>query len=276
MAFPLPRPAKYLLCLAIASFVLTPAVRAQDQQGQTPDQNAGEGRGRGPGMRGLFGPGMNGTGGTVTAMTGNEITIRNEQGETWKIETSPNTHFRKDRDEAKLSDIHVGDTVMAVGNLDEQSKSVGAVFLAVLDPQQAARMRQMRADFGKTWTAGKITAIHTDALTVTVERPDKVTQTIAVDENTTFHKRGSSGDEDVTFPDIKVGDMVRANGSVQGPHFLATNLSVITPGDRGPGRYGRGEGGAAGGNQPDTKPAPQPEGTPTGTTPAQPQNAPQQ
>lgn len=275
MAFHHPRTAKLLLCLAVASLALAPALLSQDQQGQPPDQNSGQGQGRGQGygrgMGGMFGQGMNGTGGAVTAIAGNEITVKNEQGETWKIETSPNTHFRKDRDEAKLSDIHVGDTVMAAGNLDEQAKSVGAVFLIVLDPQQAARMRQMRADFGKTWTAGKITAINTDALTLTVERPDKLTQAIAVDENTTFHKRG----EDITFPDIKVGDMVRASGSVQGANFLATNLSVMTPGDRGPGRYGRGEGGAQSGDQPNTKPAPQPEGTPTGTTPAQPANAPQ-
>jgi hypothetical protein len=275
MAFHHPRTPKVLLCLAVASLALTPAIRAQDspQQGQTPDRNSGQsqgqGRGYGQGARGMFGPGMNGTGGTVTAVTGSDITIKNEQGETWKIETSPNTHIRKDREEAKLSDIHVGDTVMAAGNLDEQTKSVGAVFLIVLDPQQAARMRQMRADFGKTWTAGKITAINTDALTITVERPDKVAQTIAVDENTTFHKRS----EDITFPDIKVGDAVRADGSVQGPNFLATNLMVTTPGERGAGRFGQG------GNQgqgPNGRPAPQPEGTPTGTTPAQPQNAPQQ
>ncbi|MGC2638254.1 MAG: DUF5666 domain-containing protein [Acidobacteriaceae bacterium] len=278
-----PRTPKPLLCLAVAALTLAPAVWAQDspQQGQAPDQNSGQnqgqGRGYGRGMGGEFGPGMNGTIGTVSAISGSDITVKNEQGDTWKIATSPNTHIRKDREEAKLSDIHVGDTVMAAGNLDETAKTVGAVFLVVLDAQQAARMEKMRADFGKTWTAGRVTAINTDALTITVERPDKVTQTIAVDENTTFHKRGPNGDEDVTFPDIKVGDRVRANGSVQGANFLATNLSVTPPGGRGPGRFGHGEGGAEGGNQanPDTKPAPQPESTPTGTTAAQPQNAPQ-
>lgn len=211
----------------------------------------------------MFGPGMNGAGGTVTAISGSEITVKNEQGEVYKLETGPNTHFRKDRADAKITDIKVGDVIMAAGNLDDQAKTLGAVFVAVLDPEQAARMQQMRADFGKTWTMGKVTAVNTDGLTLTVERPDKATQTIAVDENTTFHKRG----EDITFPDIKVGDMVRAAGSLQGANFLATNLMVMGAGGVRMGRYGQGAG-SQDQNAP-AKPASQPDGT------AAPANTPQ-
>ncbi len=113
--------------------------------------------------------------------------------------------------------IHVGDTIVAAGNLDEQAKTVGAVFVVVLTPEQAARMEQMRADFGKTWTAGKVTAIKD--LTLTVERPDKISQTIAVDENTTFRKGGRGTAEDITFPDIKVGDRSTARGALQSGKF---------------------------------------------------------
>lgn len=233
----------------------SPVLRGQNQ----PDQGPPEGRG--PGMGTMFGPNGGGTGGTVTAINGNEITVKNEQGEIYKIQTSPNTHFRKNRDEARLSDIKVGDTVMAAGNLDDQAKSVGAVFVAILDPEQAARMQKMRADFGKTWTVGKVTAIHD--LTLTLERPDKVTQTITVDENTSFRRGGRGNAEDITFPDIKVGDNVRATGALQGNTFMATNLAVMPPGQmRYMQRNGRGP----------TPPQPQPEGTPTGTTPASPQN----
>lgn len=246
--------------LAFLLFALTaaPWLRAQE-----PPQDGG-GEGRGP--MAVLGPNGGGTAGTVTAINGNEITIKNEQGETYKIATSPNTHFRKQRDEARLSDIKVGDTVMAAGNLDDQAKTVGAVFVAIMSPEQAARMRQMRADFGKKWTMGKVTAIHD--LTLTIERPDKVSQTIAVDENTAFRRGGRGPNaEDITFPDVKVGDNVRAEGSLQGESFLATNLMMLPPGQM---RTFRQRGERRAGGQGAVQP--QPEGAPAGTIPASPQN----
>ncbi|MGC2621196.1 MAG: DUF5666 domain-containing protein [Acidobacteriaceae bacterium] len=244
------------LCLALAP---TPALLAQD----APPQQAGQ-QGGGRGFGGGMGMGMAGNSahGTVTAVSGTDITIRDEQGQTYKILTGPNTRVIKDRAPVQVSDIKAGDTVVAMGNLDEQAKTVGAMFVIVLNPEQAARMEKMRADFGKTWTAGKITAIKD--LTLTIERPDKVTQTITVDENTTFKKRN----EDITFPDLKVGDMVRATGALQNGAFLATTLNAMEPGSRGPGRGGFG--GGPNGRQPAQQPSPQPEGAPTGTTTPQP------
>lgn len=268
------------LCFLIASGCAATQLPAQDTPPPQPGQQQGTGRGQGMGMGGFMG--MSPTMGTVTAVSGSEITLKNEQGEAYKVETSANTHFRKDRDEAKISDIHVGDVIVAAGNLDESAKTVGAVFVSVLDPQQAARLQQMRDTFGKTWTAGKITAINADALTITVERPDKTTQTITVDENTTFRKGMRNNAEEITFPDIKVGDMVRANGAVQNGNFAAKDLSVMEPGaGRGQGRYGQNGQGPQGSPaqspaaQGRVQPSPQPEGTPSGTTPAQPPNAPQ-
>jgi hypothetical protein len=226
------------------------------------------------GMGGMM-MGGNNAHGKVTAVSGTEITIKDEQNQVYKVETGPNTHIRKDREEAKISDIHIGDTIVAGGNVDEQAKTVGAMFVMVLSPEQAAQMEKMRADFGKTWTAGKITAIKD--LTLTIERPDKVTQTIAVDENTTFHKGARGNATDITFPDIKVGDVLRADGSVKDGSFLATNLVVMEPrqpgqGEHGQGRFGNGPGGPGSPSGSQIK-QPQPEGTPTGSTPPQQPNA---
>jgi hypothetical protein len=220
---------------------------------------------------GMFMMGGNNAHGKVTAISGTEITMKDEQGQVFKVETGPNTRIRKDREEAKIADIHVGDTIVAGGNLDDQAKTVGAMFVMVLTPEQAAQMEKMRADFGKTWTAGKITAIKD--LTVTVERPDKVTQTITVDENTTFHKGARGNATDITFPDIKVGDMLRADGSVKDGNFAATNLVVMEPRQPGQGRGNRQGGPGAPGSQ--VQQQPQPEGTPPGSTPPQQPNSPQ-
>jgi hypothetical protein len=172
--------------------------------------------------------------GTVTAIAGGEFTIKTEDGTTYKIATGPNTRIMKDRQPIKATDIHAGDVVMTGGDVDEKAHTVGAVFLAVLDAEQVARMKQMQADFGKTWTAGKIIAIND--LTLTVERPDKKTQTITVDENTSFQKHRES----ITLADIKVGDTVSSRGALKNGNFTATQLSVIEPRNRpgGPGSAG--------------------------------------
>ncbi|MGB9029946.1 MAG: DUF5666 domain-containing protein [Acidobacteriaceae bacterium] len=241
------RLAGFALCASLAALSATPFLFAQDQQ--TP-QRGGRGMGGGGGM---FMMGGNSAHGSVTAIAGNEITIKDEQGQVYKVETGPNTHFRKEREEVKVSDIHVGDMIIAGGNLDDQAKTIGAMFVMVLTPDQAAQMEKMRAEFGKTWTAGKITAIKD--LTVTIERPDKVSQTIAVDENTTFHKGARGNATDITFPDVKVGDMVNARGALQGGNFLATNLTVMEPREGGgQGRFGNGPRGGQGG--PGSQPPP--------------------
>lgn len=199
----------------------------------------------------MFLMGGNSAHGTVTAVSGTDITIKDEQGQVYKVETGPNTRMMKDRQEVKLSDIHPGDVVVAAGNVDEQAKTVGAAFVMVLDAQQAARMEQMRAEFGKTWTAGKVTA--KQGLTLTVERPDKVAQTVTVNENTEFRKRGPDGEEDIAFPDIKVGDQIMARGALQNGSFVATTIGVMPP--RGEGRFNgrqRGPGSPAG--QPQSNP----------------------
>jgi Domain of unknown function (DUF5666) len=237
------RTAALALCLCVLSFGGS-RLLAQD---------AGPQGGRGGG--GMFLMGANHADGTVTSISGTTITIKDEQGQVYTVETGPNTRIRKDREEVKLSDIRPGDVIVAAGNLDERAKTVGAMFVVVLDAQQAARMEQMRADFGKTWTAGQVTA--KQGLTLTVERPDKVTQTITVNENTEFRKRGPDGEEDIAFPDIKVGDHVMARGSLQGGSFVATTVGVMGPRPHRERRPGDQQG---------------PGGTPSPQPPANPQN----
>lgn len=179
-----------------------------------------------PDLRGLFGPG-HGVRGTVTAVSGSVITVKTDQGDAYKIETGPNTHFRKERQESRISDIHSGDMVIAAGDQDEKAKTVGAIFVIVLDK---AQFEKAKADFGKTWTAGSVQSIQD--LEITIKRPDNVTQVVIVDENTSFRKHRDS----ITLADIKTGDNISARGSLQNGKFLATVLNVAEPGQRrGPG-----------------------------------------
>jgi hypothetical protein len=162
--------------------------------------------------------------GAITAISGTTVTVKNDQGEIYTVATGPNTRLRRQRDQIKITDLHIGDEIAAVGDKDPKTKTVGAMFVVVIDKQQE---QKMRADFGKTWTAGIVQSI--DGTNIVVKRPDNVTQTISVDENTSFRRRR----EDVTLADIKPGDNIGASGAVQNGSFLATVVSIGGMGGRG-------------------------------------------
>src|SRR5277367_1059443 len=217
------------LILVLALFAaIHVAVHAQN----VPPAGGGYGSGSGGGMMGNG----RGVGGTVTAVSGSTITIKTEEGDTYQVLTSANSRIMKRVDRqpepVKISDIHVGDSVMAGGEVDAKAKTVGAVFVMVLTAEQAAQARKMREDFGKTWTAGEVTAIKD--LDITVKRRDGVMQTVSVDENTSFKKR----DESITLADIQVGDMLRATGALKGSSFLAATVNVGRMGGPGAGTSG--------------------------------------
>jgi len=199
---------------AMALGLLLAAVlcRAQDESDTAP--NGGDE------MSQAFGKG-NGLRGTVTAAKGSSFIVRTDAGDTYRVFYSENTRLMKDRQPIEPGDIHMGDMLIAGGIVDSKAKTVGAVLLLDIDAKQ---VRDARDAFGKTWVAGKVTAIH--ELTITIERPDdKRLQAVTVDENTDFRKHR----EDVTLADIKVGDFITAQGALHDNAFLASTLRVVPP-----------------------------------------------
>lgn len=185
--------------------------------------------------------------GDVTAINGNTITVKTDEGEFYSVATGPNTRFRKQREQIRVGDLRSGDMIAAVGDKNPAKKTLGAMFVVVIDKEQ---YEKMRADFGKTWTTGVVQSI--DGTNIVIKRPDNVTQTIAVDENTAFRRRR----EDITLPDIKMGDNVTARGGLQNGAFLATEVNVGRPRGFGTGRPGERAGQRS---EPDTTNPPQPQ-----------------
>jgi hypothetical protein len=192
--------------------------------------------------------------GEVTAVNGANVTIKTEDGSTTQVVTTDNTRVMKGRGvTVKVADLKVGDGLMAMGNLDAPNKTMHA---AVVMAQDAADVKKMRENLGKTYIGGKVTAIDADDAKMTVMRPDGVSQTIGCDETTSF-KRGRPGrggfgggdasasaapapsGESITLADIKVGDQVSGQGSVKNGVFVPTLLTVGMPGQ---GRRHGGEG----------------------------------
>ncbi len=235
-----------VVILASGLAVAVAPLRAQEPGEQTaPARNGG----------GQF-AGMQRVGGEVTGVNGSTLTVKTEEGTTMQIVTTDNTRVMKGRGvTVKVSELKVGDAVVAAGNLDAPNKTLHAAMVFATD---AAQLKALRDNLGKTYITGKVTAIDLDDAKMTLERPDHVVQTIAFDETTSFKRgrgmrgggmggmglgagggqvdgaaAGADSGESITLADIKVGDNVAGQGSVKGGTFVPTQLLVSTPGQGG-------------------------------------------
>jgi predicted RNA-binding protein len=215
--------------------------------------------------RGQF-AGMQRVVGEVSAVSGSTLTVKTEDGASMQILTTDNTRVMKGRGvTVKVADLKPGDGVTAAGNLDAPNKTLHAAIVFAVD---AADVKKLKDNLGKTYITGKVTAIDLDNAKMTLERPDHVVQTIGFDETTSFKRgrgmrggvmgmgagagpadsAGADSGESITLADIKVGDNVGGQGSVKNGTFVPTQLMVSTPGQGGRRRSGTGTvpGGAAG------------------------------
>ncbi|HEY1159966.1 MAG TPA: DUF5666 domain-containing protein [Terracidiphilus sp.] len=228
-----------------------PPVQGQGA-GQSQGQGQGAGQGQGQGQRGGGRGGWGGGGGmgmgrgllgTVSEIAADHYTIKTDAGETYTVHFSANTRILKQqagmrgRGEGgeggnppqllKPTDIKVGDAIVAMGEVDATAKSVGAVTILQIDPERAKQMREMQANYGKTWLGGKVTAI--DGVKVTLMGAvDNAAHSFVADENTAFRKRR----DPITLADIQVGDTVRVEGAVKGGAFVAATVNAM--GAQGP------------------------------------------
>ncbi|MBW8748973.1 MAG: hypothetical protein JF584_15680 [Acidobacteria bacterium] len=207
--------------------------------------------------------------GTVTSATADSIAIKGDDGASYKVVVTVNTRIMQQREPVKAADIKPGEYIVAMGQADEATKEVHAGVVMVMSAEQAEQMKaraaELQASLGKTWIMGKITAM--DETKLTIDRPDKVSQVIEVDENTSMHRGGRgammgmgpgggmgggmgmrrnqdgqnqqgpppSEGEAITLADIKVGDNIRAEGALKGNTFVPKTLNVLPQrGQRGP------------------------------------------
>lgn len=208
--------AKFFVVTAVLStFFVSPSI-AQDatQEGSQHVRRGGGRAGGGEFRRGAFGE--------ITEISGSTLKIKLPNGSIGTVNTTANTRFRKDEQDAKLSDFKVGDRVFVRGeSTGENTWTANAIGSG---PSQAQVQERMKEAMGKTMVVGEVKSI--DAPKLTIARTDGVTQTIEADESTSF-RRGR--DESITLPDIKAGDTVFARGELKNGVFVPTNVSVVDP-----------------------------------------------
>jgi hypothetical protein len=208
---------------------------------QSLEPNTPRGRGMDPGGRPGMAPGR-GVQGTVTAVAADHYTIKNDAGETYTVSFSANTRIMKQPAprsmpgqapqtgansmaapvQLKPTDIKVGDPIAALGQVDPATKSVGAMVVLLIDPERAKMMREMQANYGKTWLQGKVTAISGTSVTLQGSI-DNASHTFVADENTTFRKHR----DPVTLADVQVGDIMRVEGAQKDGTFVAAKVMVM-------------------------------------------------
>ncbi len=245
--------------VAASSQDSTPPLQGSQNGG---GQNGGGGYGQrrgGGGFGGMMGGGLMGT---VTATAADQYTIKTDAGDVYTVHFTTDTRILKmpayvrreggqgngdgqgngagqgngggqggwqgrgrggnPPQQLKPADIKVGDVIQVRGQVDETAKSVPATFIVQLDPERVAQIREMNANFGKTWLMGRVTAI--DGVKVTVTGSvDNAPHSFVADENTTFRQRR----DPITLADIQVGDMVRAEGAVKDGVFTATAVNSM-------------------------------------------------
>jgi hypothetical protein len=237
---------RHLFALTVV-FAFASAAIAQDS-GSAPQASQNSGQGGGYGRRG--GMAGRGTMGTVTEAAADHYTIKTDTGDVYTVKITSNTRIMKQdvgmrgqgggggqgggqgmgraggggggAQQINASDIKVGDMIRVMGEVDATAKSIGARGVVKLDPAIVAQMRDMQANFGKTWLMGKVTAIDGTKITLTGS-VDSAAHTFVADENTTFRKRR----DPVTLADVQLGDTVRVDGALKDGVFTATSVNVM-------------------------------------------------
>ena len=215
-----------LAVFACATFLSTYLLvsAAQDQ----PPQGPGGGRQGG----GRF-ANLTRVSGTIDSVSPDSMVIKTDDGKTVTVAITSDTRFRKNREEAKISDFAKGDHVMVGAQPGSDSSKLTARFVGSGmgmgpggpgsgGPPSAEQMQQM--GLGTKFIAGEVKSIEETKLTIL--RPDGQTQVIQADENTSFQNEKR---ESVTLADIKVGDHVMGRGEMKNGVFVPATLRVGMP-----------------------------------------------
>jgi preprotein translocase subunit YajC len=193
-----------------------PTTQGQDQGAPPPG-----GQRRGPNDR--RGPGVFGK---ITAINKDFIELAKADGTTAMVKITDKTEFSKDRQVAKREDFKVGDTVFVRGeeNADHRvtAQMIGGRTGGGPEGGRGPGGGAGFGELGKDFIVGEVKSV--DAPKLTLLRPDDVTQTVELNEETSLRK----GRDSITMADIQTGDHVVIRGGVQNNAFVPKNVILLS------------------------------------------------
>ena len=163
--------------------------------------------------------------GKITAINKGSLELARPDGTTATVKLTEKTEYRKDRQSAKLADFKVGDLVFVRGE-ENADHSVTAQLIGGRSGGGAGGGRGFGGagfELGKDFVVGEVKSV--DAPKLTVLRPDNVTQTLELNEDTSLRR----GRESITMADIQPGDHVMVRGAVENNVFVPKNLMLFSP-----------------------------------------------
>jgi hypothetical protein len=159
-----------------------------------------------------------GVAGVVTSLSESTIVMEIPENVSFAVQAGPSTRIVSAGQTAALSDIHPGDPILANGDIDEQARTIQALFITIQPPFAAQMFHTLRASFGKTWTAGIVTAVQGNS--ITVQRRDGQSQTFTVNDGTAWRLHDQEG----TSAMIRVGESIRVQ--LRPGATLASQVSI--------------------------------------------------
>jgi len=165
--------------------------------------------------------------GKITAISKGSMELAKPDGSTATVKLTDKTEYRRDRQGAKLGDFKVGDMVFVRGE-ENADHTVTAQLIGGRSGSGPDGGRRFGGgggfgELGKDFVVGEVKSIEAPSLTVL--RPDNVTQTLELNEETSLRR----GRESITMADIQPGDHVVVRGSVQNNAFVPNHVMVLSP-----------------------------------------------
>ncbi len=153
--------------------------------------------------------------GTVTGITGTSLTVKNNQGAMFAVETA-NAKLQKEKGTViTISDIKIGDTVFVQGTVSGNTVAATNVFDVQIYAEKAEEA--YNPDI-----SGKVTVLN--GLTWTVVTDNNTSYTVDVSNAKLRTLRNGEVSSKYSVSNVKVGDTVWLKGSMSGTTFVATSL----------------------------------------------------
>ena len=215
-------------CLGLFGAMGARAQAPDSSSGQNPpsaggqDPASGAAPSQSPGTRQRAEGGPRPLVGKITAIRDGAIELATPDGQTLTVKLTSQTEFRKDREPAKATDFKVGDTVMVRGDENgDHSVTARIVGARTGGPGGPGGGGRQMGTLGKDYVVGEVKSI--DAPRLNVLRPDNVTQTVELNEETSLRK----GRDSITMAEIQVGDHVIARGAMEKDVFVPKGVMVM-------------------------------------------------
>src|SRR5437016_440041 len=216
---------KQLFRVGLMFLLAATAGRAQTPAPATPSQEQGAAPAAGQRRITNDGPGQPLLG-KIMAINKGSLELARPDGTTATVKLTDKTEYRKDRLSSKLADFKVGDMVFVRGE-ENADHSVTAQLIGGRSGGGAGGGRGLGGgpgfELGKDFVVGEVKSV--DAPKLTVLRPDNVTQTLELNEDTSLRR----GRESITMADIQTGDQVIVRGAVEDNVFVPKHLMLFSP-----------------------------------------------